>query len=161
MRQVRCLVTFLWICVSGTAYAQSPSSHADEIAIRGLIQRYVDARNSRDAEKTRSLFTTDADQLVSTGEWRKGIDAVVQGAMASSQKEAAKSSIEVEAVRLLGSEIALVDGRYETVISATGASRRMWTTLIVKRTGHGWRIAAIRNMLPTPAAASTSQGRDK
>ncbi|MFL6465902.1 MAG: SgcJ/EcaC family oxidoreductase [Bryobacteraceae bacterium] len=154
MYWARFLVAFLWIFLGGAAYGQSVSSHADETAIRDLIQKYMDARNNKDAEKTRSLFTEDADQLVSTGEWRKGIDAVVRGAMASSQKEAAKSSIQVEAIRFLDPGIALVDGRYETVSAATGASRKMWATLVVKRVGQDWRIAAIRNMLPAPNSVS-------
>ena len=106
MLRAKYLVAFLWIFLNGTAYGQPASQHTDENDIRELIREYVNARNSRDAEKTRSLFTADADQLVSTGEWRKGIDALVRGAMASSQQEKAKRSIEVEAVRFLGPEIA-------------------------------------------------------
>jgi uncharacterized protein (TIGR02246 family) len=112
----------------------------------------MDARNSRDADVTRSLFTPDADQLVSSGEWRKGIDGVVQGSMASSQKESGKSSIAVESIRFLEPDIAIVDGRYEVPSASGGATRKMWSTLIAKRTSQGWRIAAIRNMLPSPAS---------
>ncbi len=110
----------------------------------------MDARNSKNGAAVRSLFTADADQLVSTGEWRKGIDALVQGAMASSRKETGKSAITVESIRLLDPNVAIVDGRYETSNAATGKSRSMWTTLILKHTDLGWRIAAIRNMLPAP-----------
>ena len=156
MHRVRSIITFAWI-LGATAYGQSMSSQADETAIRELVQKYMDARNSRNAEATRSLFTTDADQLVSTGEWRKGIEAVVSGAMASSQKETGRSSINIETIRSLEPEVALVDGRYETSTTATGVSRKMWTTLVVKRTNLGWRIAAIRNMLPAPTASSASR----
>ena len=149
------LVAFLWVLAGGTVYSQAISRGADESAIRDLVQKYIDARNSRDAERTRSLFTADADQLVSTGEWRKGIDAVVRGAMASSQKEMAKSSIQVEAIRFVEPSIAIVDGRYETVAAVTSASRKMWTTFVVKRTDHNWRIAAIRNMPPAPTPSGT------
>jgi len=149
---------FAWIFLAATVYGQSLSSHAnDETAIRELVQKYMDARNSRDAEKTRSLFTPDADQLVSTGEWRRGIDAVIRGAMASSQKETGKSSISLEAIRFLDPDLALADGRYETSTAGTSVSRKMWTTLVVKRTDLGWRIVAIRNMLPAPAASSTNR----
>lgn len=98
----------------------------------------------------RSLFTPDADQLVSSGEWRRGIDNLVRGAMASSQKETGTSSITVETVRFLEPDIAIIDGRYRTT-SSTGDVRNMWTTLVLKRTVDGWRITAIRNMLPVPA----------
>ena len=113
-----------------------------------MVQRYVEARNQGNAEATRSLFTDDADQLVSTGEWRKGPDALTRGAMASSRKEAPKSSIQVESIRLIEPDVAIVDGRYETVTADSGNTRKMWTTLVIKRTGAVWRIAAIRNMLP-------------
>lgn len=136
--------------LAGITYAQSTSDHAEETAIRELVQKYMEARNSRNVDAIRSVFTADADQLVSTGEWRKGIDAVVQGSMASSQKETGKSSITIEAIRFLGPDLALVDGRYETAAAVTGVSRKMWTTLVVKRADSGWRIAAIRNMLPAP-----------
>ena len=110
----------------------------------------MQARNQKDEVAVRSLFTPDADQLVSSGEWRKGIDNLVRGAMASSQKETGTSSISVESVRFLEPDIAIVDGRYRTTSSTSGDVRNMWTTLVLKRTGDGWRIAAIRNMLPAP-----------
>lgn len=69
--------------------------------------------------------------------------------MASSRKEAGNSSIAIQDIRFLDPEIAIVDGRYETTFSS-GRIRKMWTTLVVKRVGGNWRIAAIRNMLPAP-----------
>jgi uncharacterized protein (TIGR02246 family) len=147
------LTVFLLVLFTSAAYGQSASRQADDAAVRNLIQQYMDARNSRDAVKVRSLFTEDADQLVSTGEWRRGVDAVVRGAVASSQKEAPRSSIQVEAIRFLQRDLALADGRYQTVSAGSNASRNMWTTLVIKRTHQGWRIAAIRNMLPAPSSA--------
>ena len=47
---------------------------SDEEAIRATISKYVLARNLKAPDRLRSLFTADADQLVSTGEWRHGID---------------------------------------------------------------------------------------
>ena len=71
--------------------------------------------------------------------------------MASSKKENGKSSVTVEAVRLLGKDGAIADGRYETSTGSASAPRKMWSTFVMQRTGDGWRITAIRNMLPTPA----------
>ena len=132
-------------------YGQAPQNSSDDDAIHKLVANYMAARNTHDPQATRALFTSDADQLVSSGEWRKGIDALVRGAMASSQKEASKSSIVVESIRFIDPNVAIADGRYETISATTGASRKMWTTLVVKRVGSEWRIAAIRNMLPAPA----------
>lgn len=139
----------LGIFSSAALWAQSAPATADDTAARDVVARYMQARNQKDEIAVRGLFTPDADQLVSSGEWRKGIDNLVHGAMASSQKETGTSSIAVESVRFLEQDIAIVDGRYRTT-SSNGDVRNMWTTLVLKRTSDGWRIAAIRNMLPAP-----------
>jgi uncharacterized protein (TIGR02246 family) len=134
------------------AIGQTTGTETDKQEIRELVARYVTARNSHDAAATRRLFTSDADQLVSSGEWRKGADDLVRGAMAASQKEAAKSTITVESIRFITPVVALVDGRYETVSVSTGVTRKMWTALLVAKVGQDWRISAIRNMLPASNA---------
>jgi uncharacterized protein (TIGR02246 family) len=127
----------------------------DEAAIRDLVRRYVDARERIDPKAVEALFTGDADQLVSSGEWRKGRDEVVRGTMASSRSTGGHRSITVESVRFLTKDAAIADGRYDLTGMSGGATRRMWTTLVVTRNRDGWRIAAIRNMLP--AAPATTQ----
>ncbi len=152
MRRAKRTIVSLSILMTATVYGQTSRNSSDEAAIRGLVAKYMEARNSHDPQATRALFISDADQLVSTGEWRKGIDALVRGAMASSQKEAAKSSIALESIRFLEPDVAIADGRYETVSAGTGATRKMWTTFVLKRLESGWRIAAIRNMLPASSS---------
>jgi len=125
--------------------AQKP---ADESAVRDLVARYVDARDHPEAKAIEVLFTPDADQLVSSGEWRKGRDAVVKGTMASSEASGGRRTITVESVRFVGPDVAIADGRYEIAGTGGAATRRMWTSIICARTSAGWRIAAIRNMLP-------------
>jgi uncharacterized protein (TIGR02246 family) len=141
----------LFVLTAGSLFA-APTLTTDENAIRQLIQRYVDARNQMDQATLRELFTADADQLVSTGQWRRGLDNLLQGAMASSKKENGKSSVTVESVRMLGKDGAIADGRYETSALGAAPPRKMWSTFVMQRTKEGWRITAIRNMLPTPAA---------
>ena len=139
---------FLLACalLAPVASAQAPP---DEAAIRDVVKKYVDARERIDPKATASLFTADADQLVSSGEWRKGLDAVVKGTTASSQSNSGKRTITVESVRFLAPGVAIVDGRYELVGGSTeNATRKMWTTLVMARGPDGWKIAAIRNMLP-------------
>jgi hypothetical protein len=72
--------------------------------------------------------------------------------MASSQAATGKRTITVESIRFITGDVALADGRYEIAGTAGAQARKMWTTLLVSRTAQGWRIAAIRNMLPAPAA---------
>jgi uncharacterized protein (TIGR02246 family) len=130
-------------------YAQS-----DEAAIRAVVQKYVDARESMDAHAIEALFTNDADQLVSTGEWRKGRGELVRGTMASSQSSGGKRTITVVSVRLVAPDVAIVDGRYEITGMAGGGMRAMWSSLVLTHKSDGWRITAIRNMLPAAPTPS-------
>jgi uncharacterized protein (TIGR02246 family) len=136
---------FLWmVLLAAPLFAQ-------ESAVRDLVRRYVDARDAADAKKIEALFTADADQLVSSGEWRRGLDAVVKGTVASSQSETGKRTITVETVRFVGPDVAIVDGRYEI------GARKMWTSLVCVRKPEGWRIAAIRNMLPAASGSGVAR----
>jgi uncharacterized protein (TIGR02246 family) len=123
-----------------------------EAEIHDVVRRYVEAREARDPKAIEALFTADADQLVSSGEWRRGRDAVVKGTLASSAATGGSRTITVETVRMLGPDVAIADGRYEISGLAGGEMRRMWTTFVLARQNSTWRISAIRNMLPAPAA---------
>jgi uncharacterized protein (TIGR02246 family) len=125
----------------------------DDSAIRAMVRRYLDARETEDLKAIEPLFTADADQLVSDGTWRKGRDQLVKGMLESSRKNPAKRTIAVESVRLLADDVALVDGRYTQKGENGGIDRAMWTAITLKRTADGWRIAAIRNMLPAESPA--------
>jgi uncharacterized protein (TIGR02246 family) len=124
----------------------------NEAAVRDVVARYVAAREHSDEKAIAALFTADADQLVSSGEWRKGRPEVVRGTLASSQTTGGTRSITVESVRFLSPDVAIADGRYDISGTVGGEARHMWTALILRRTADGWRIAAIRNMLPAPPA---------
>ena len=130
-------------------YAQKPG---DEAAVRNVVKRYVDAREQRDPKAVEALFTSDSDQLVSSGQWRKGREEVVKGTLASSEATGGKRTITVETVRFLSPDVAIADGRYEISGTAGGETRKMWTSIVCARKPDGWKIAAIRNMLPAAAA---------
>ena len=131
------------------AFAQGPAAQ-DESAVRAVVARYVDAREKRDPKLLEALFTEDADQLVTTGEWRKGRENVVRGGLASSQANPGARQIAIEVVRFVAPGVAIADGRYD--ITAAQGVRRNRTTFVVVRKGKAWRIAAIRNMAPTDPA---------
>ena len=142
-------VTSLAIMFS-VAPAQPASDKGDEAAIREVVRKYVDAREQRDPASIGALFTPDADQLTSSGEWRRGRDALVKGALASSQNNVGKRTIAIDAVRFPAAGVALADGAY-TISGAQGAAaRNMRTSFLLVKGGDGWRISAIRNMLPSP-----------
>ncbi len=147
---MKLLQTCLILFAAAAPSAAQAGNAKDEAAIRELVAKYVAAREQSDQKAIADLFTSDADQLVSTGDWRKGRNDVVRGTLASSRASSGRRTIAVESIRFVTNDVALADGRYE--IAGTGGSqaRRMWTTLVLSRTPSGWRIAAIRNMLPAP-----------
>jgi uncharacterized protein (TIGR02246 family) len=128
--------------------AEAPqSTSADEAAVREVVRRYVNARELRDPQAIEALFTADADQHTTSGEWRRGRAQVVPGTLESSKRNPGNRSITIAAVRFITADVAIADGPYE--ISGGGTVRRMWTTLVLTRQAGTWRIAAIRNMVPT------------
>jgi uncharacterized protein (TIGR02246 family) len=136
---------------AGRATSQSQAaapSRADETAVRDLVSRYNAARDRQDAAALASLLTENADQLVSSGEWRKGRTALVRGMQQSSAANPGGRTITVDAVRFLGPDVALLDARYEIAASGGADPRRMWSAFVMVRTPDGSRIEAIRNMLP-------------
>jgi len=123
--------------------AQNNSGDARaEAAVRTVIASYVDARDKQDAAAIGALFTDDADQFNSSGDWRRGKDAVVKGTLQSSQRNPGARSISVKAVRFPSPGVAIADGEYGI------GEQRLWTTLVLTRQGETWKIAAIRNMAP-------------
>lgn len=154
MRILSAMLCCLALAVVCSAQTKNDKTNKDEVAIREVVAKYVDARERIDPKATEELFTADADQLVSSGEWRKGREAVVSGSMASSRNSGGKRTITLESVRFVSNDVAIADGRYELTGQPGGANRSMWTTLVVKREGKRWRITAIRNMLPAAPAAN-------
>ncbi len=141
----------IWICLLSISFlrAQTPGSEmSQEKAIRELVAKYAAARATSDVKGIEALFTGDADQLVSTGEWRKGRDALVRGMLESSKQNAGARTITVETVRVLAPGVAIADARYEIAATSASGARHMWSSFLAVRTANGWRIAAIRNMLP-------------
>jgi uncharacterized protein (TIGR02246 family) len=116
------------------------STASDEAAVRGVVAKYVDARETKDPSAIGALFTDDADQYNSAGEWRRGRDAIVKGTLQSSQRNSGSRSIALKAVRFPAPGLAIADGEYGI------GEQRLWTTLVLSRQGDSWKIEAIRNI---------------
>jgi uncharacterized protein (TIGR02246 family) len=129
-------------CAAACLFAASVYAQTDDDAIRALVQKYMDARESQDAAAVGSLFTADADQLVSSGEWRKGREELVKGTLASSRNATGKRTIKLTSIRYVAPGVALADGPYEL------GARKMWTCFLLIKDAGAWKISAIRNMLP-------------
>jgi uncharacterized protein (TIGR02246 family) len=142
-------VLLLGLLAARDVPAQIPADRAqeDEAAIRAVVQKYVDARELRDPAAVEALFTEDADQHTTSGEWRRGRAQVVAGTQQSSAQNPGTRTIRVDTVRFVTPDVAIADGPYE--IAGAGETRRMWTTFVLRRQTDGWRIAAIRNAAPT------------
>ncbi|MDZ7639778.1 MAG: SgcJ/EcaC family oxidoreductase [Bryobacterales bacterium] len=138
----------LLILAIGGIVALAQTASPDDAAIRELVAKYASARESEDAASIEKLFTEDADQLVSSGEWRHGRASLVKGMLASSRGNPGDRTITVETLRFVAPGVALADARYEIAASAGREARKMWSTFLAVRGAEGWRIAAIRNMLP-------------
>ena len=147
---MRVLLTVVCLALLATpAAAQAPERQADAAAIRDVVRNYLDARDRRDAAAIGALFTADADQQTTAGQWRRGRDAIVPGTLASSEANAGRRRITVETVRFLTADVAIADGPYEIGGTGGAPARRMWATIVLVQQGGAWRISAIRNMVPT------------
>ena len=116
-------------------------------AIVSLIVQYSEAREKRDTVLLKTILTSDVDQLVSTGEWRVGINAAVEGMMKSSASNPGTRTLQIEKIQTITTSSAIVDCRYE-IQNADGSTRKMWSTFIVITEKKIWKIRSIRNMLP-------------
>jgi uncharacterized protein (TIGR02246 family) len=135
------------LTVSALTAQETRGRSGDEAAVRETVQRYMDARNAGDARAIGTLFTSDADQQTTSGQWRRGRAEILPGTLDSSQRNPGTRTIAVQSVRFVTPDVAIADGRYE-IASGAGSARTMWTTLVLTREQSGWQIAAIRNMVP-------------
>jgi uncharacterized protein (TIGR02246 family) len=116
-------------------------------SISSLIDQYAQAREKRDTALLKTILTEDVDQLVSTGEWRNGIAASVQGMLKSSAEKPGTRTLNIDKIRMFNANSVIVDCKYE-IQNTDGTSRKMWSTFIVVSNKEIWKISAIRNMLP-------------
>jgi uncharacterized protein (TIGR02246 family) len=152
------VATLLALTVLAPAAAVAQTPVGDEAAVRAVVVAYSAARDKSDAAALTTLFTADADQLVSSGEWRRGREAVVKGSLASSQQTQGTRTFTVDTVRMIAANVALADSRYE-IAQTDGTTRRMWASWLLVKDAGGWKIAAIRNMLPAAPAGAAATPR--
>lgn len=131
------------------AIAQSADRAADEKAVKAVIQEFLDARDANDPKRLSAVLTADADQQQTSGERRRGRDAVVEGSLSTQQSTGGKRTIAVDSIRFIGADVALADGRYDSVGRADGSDLHMLTSIVLRHEGGAWKIAAIRNMRPS------------
>ncbi|MEO6328689.1 MAG: DUF4440 domain-containing protein [Ginsengibacter sp.] len=136
------LTGVLFLCAQNS----TPDDHQRK-AITALIDRYSEAREKRDTVLLKTILTTDVDQLVSTGEWRNGIGASVEGMLKSSASTQGTRTLTIEKIRMLNRNNAIVDCKYD-IQNKDGNMRKMWSTFVIVSDKGVWKVSAIRNMLP-------------
>ncbi len=115
--------------------------------IHSLIDDYSQAREKKDKVLLEPILTTEIDQLVSSGKWRKGKEESMKGMLQSSENNPGTRTLKIENIRLLSPHCGIVDARYE-IKNTDGTTRKMWSTFMVVFKNNEWKISAIRNMLP-------------
>ena len=131
------------------AFEQVADRAADEAAIRKVIQAFLDTREANDPAALGALLTADVDQQQTSGNTRRGREAVVSGSLATQQATGGTRTITVDTLRFVSADVAIADGRYDSTGRADGSDQRMLTSMVLRREGGAWKIAAIRNMIPT------------
>jgi hypothetical protein len=148
---MKAIFLLLLLYLTSTPRLQSQNSIPNDDQrkqIHILIDSYSQAREKRDTVLLKSILIPEVDQLVSTGEWRNGIATSVKGMLQSSASSPGTRTLNIEKIRLLNPNSAIVDCKYE-IQNAGSAPRKMWSTFIVVSEKGIWKISAIRNMLPT------------
>jgi uncharacterized protein (TIGR02246 family) len=102
-----------------------------------------------DPARLAAILTADVDQQQTSGATRRGRDAVVSGSLETQRSTGGKRTITVDSVRFLTPDVAIADGRYDSLGRADGTDLHMLTSMVLRREAGTWRIAAIRNMRPT------------
>lgn len=141
---------FLFLFLLPTlAFSQiKPEEREEAVKIHRLIEQYSQARETRDTILLKEILTEDVDQLVSNGEWRNGIREAVDGMLRSSTANPGIRKLQVDKIKFLSDEIALVDCRY-IITDPSGTERNLWSSFTVIFRKKSWKISAIRNMDPS------------
>ena len=141
---------FVVLNITGTSFLAGQGIAPDakqKKDISSLIDKYSLARENRDTVLLKNILTPDVDQLVSTGEWRNGVDSSVKGMLRSSAGTPGTRTLTIEKIRILNPNCAIVDCKYE-IQNPDGSIRKMWSTFVAVSDKGIWKISAIRNMLP-------------
>ena len=147
MKQTSLFILITLISTTFISAQTTKVSNNQNQEIYSLIEKYSQSRETLDTVLLKSILTPDVDQLVSSGEWRIGIEGAMKGMVRSSTSNPGNSTIKVENIRFLNSLSAIVDTKYE-IQNTDGTVRKMWSTFIVVQNDNIWKITAIRNMKP-------------
>jgi uncharacterized protein (TIGR02246 family) len=147
------VVSALIVPVSSWGKTTAPS----KVAVQQLLQQRDDARHSGDWAAYAQFFTPDATVMNSDGASYKG-RAQIQKNTADSWSggayKGAQMQTTVDSVQSIAPNVAVADATFEITNIAGGGSRKGKITVVLVNGKGGWKIAASRSMVPTPAGAT-------
>jgi uncharacterized protein (TIGR02246 family) len=141
--------------------AARPAASEQE-ALREAAQSYAAAFNKGDLEGLMAHWSADPEFISDSGETTRGRQAITALFKATlTEHKGAKMKITVKAVRLLGPDVALVDGLV-TITAADGTPDRGAYTSVWTRTDGKWLLARVQDVAgDSPAAAAATSERLK
>jgi uncharacterized protein (TIGR02246 family) len=133
---------------------------ADDAAVQKLVQEWDAARNQGDWKAFAQFYTADATTLSSDGTWRKGQAEIEKGAaqLWNTTYKGSSYRSTVESVRTVTPDVLVADTTFEISGIPGGGSRKGRSTLVLTKSDGGWKIAAVRSMVPVAAGAVRTSG---
>ena len=146
------VVSALVVPVSLWGKTSAPS----KAAVQKLLQQRDDVRHKGDWVGYAQFFTPDATVMNSDGATYKG-RAQIQKNTADSWSggayKGAQMQTTVDSVESIAPNVAIADATFDITNIAGGGSRKGKITVVLVNGKDGWKIAATRSMVPTPAGA--------
>jgi uncharacterized protein (TIGR02246 family) len=131
---------------SKTTAAIAPGAPADEKAIRESAQAFTDAFDRGDAKAVADLWSADGDYIDENGQRVRGRDAIARAYEEFfAANPGVKIKVEIDNIRLLGTDTAIEDGRSALDPAPPGPpATNRYTAVHVKRKGK-WLLASVRD----------------
>lgn len=130
------------------------SENKDEAAIRETADRFLKAFAAGDAAGVAALWTPEGEYITEDGQLLRG-RATIEKQYAAFFKEHPKAhlALTIDSIRMIGSDLAIEDGRASMLGSANAQpTTNRYTVIHIKKDGK-WQMASVRDM---PADATTN-----
>ena len=130
---------------------------ADEAEIDALIENWIAAHDSGNAEALAKFYTADADFIGIDGQLINGRDAVVgMYAEVFRHLPGNKANVSVNSRRFIASDILVEDASWEVIgFLPEGAPSKGLSTTVFKKHEGQWCIQCVRTMVPVTMTAMT------
>ena len=141
------LIAVTAMMVSRSTPASQQTVGSEEAAIRAVWARFEEAFNRGDAKTIASIYSVNGDRINQQGELASGRDAIER--QYRKQLDDWKAEFGTRrfhadlAIRFVRPDVAIVDGRLDSLTTATSAIVAHFTVIAEKQSGN-WLIAAGR-----------------